>query len=65
MNNDKINKLMDYLQAHPGEETARRYNRISNMLWKDFNISSSGMSLLCLYIVNEYNKTYKEDNKDG
>ena len=63
---DNLDILLKYMNERECEDTARMYNRISNMFYQQFKIANSGMSLLCFYIVNEYINNYlKEGLKDA
>ena len=46
-----IGDLLEYCSGMP-----ELYNKVSNLLYKDFNIQSAEISLLCTYICNEVMK---------
>ena len=37
------------------------YNKISNLLYKNFQIQSAELTLLCTYIVDVYNKEVEHE----
>ena len=61
-NEDNINfdNLLRYFQ---GEEKAKLYNKVGNILWYDLGISSAEINLITGYIVDKILKEMKENGK--
>ena len=51
LNHQPIEDLLEYCSSVP-----KLYNKVSNLLYKEFHLQSAEISLLCTYICNEVMK---------
>lgn len=52
---DGIGFLLDYCKDYP-----ELYNKVANKIWTEFGIQSAEVTLLCTYIVKEFENEDKD-----